>query len=188
MKVLQLLLVVAALFGIGLAVPVPEPQFLQLGQQQPFFQRPNRPRPFLRPGGILSGLLANGQQQPQPAVPATPAVEAVPQKTPEAVVPAPVTPVASPTGEVAAIPDASAAPKNPGSLFTPGGSTESNNDINKRKRNIFFLLFFSLIILLFLSCLLCKVLGMLNGGQFGSATAGGAGNGAVQGALANGNY
>lgn len=29
---------------------------------------------------------------------------------------------------------------------------------------------------------------MLNGGQFGSATAGGAGNGAVQGALANGNY
>jgi hypothetical protein len=140
MKVLQLLLVVTALFGIGLAVPVPDPQFLQLGQQQPFFQRPNRPRPFLRPGGILSGLLANGQQQPQPAVPATPAVEAVPHKTPEAVVPAPVTPVASPTGEVAAVPDASAAPKNPGSLFTPGGSTESNNDINKRKRNIFFLL------------------------------------------------
>ena len=30
--------------------------------------------------------------------------------------------------------------------------------------------------------ILCKVLGMLNGGQFGSATAGGAGNGAVQGA------
>ena len=30
--------------------------------------------------------------------------------------------------------------------------------------------------------ILCEVLGMLNGGQFGSATAGGAGNGAVQGA------
>ena len=29
--------------------------------------------------------------------------------------------------------------------------------------------------------LLCKVIGMLNGGQLGSATAGGAGNGAVQG-------
>jgi hypothetical protein len=42
--------------------------------------------------------------------------------------------VTSPTGEVAAVPDAGAAPKNPGSLFTPGGSMGgSNTDINGRK-------------------------------------------------------
>jgi len=134
MKVLPLLVLIA-LYGIGSAVSVPDPQLLQLGQHQPFFQRPNRPRPFLRPGGILSGLFLNGQQQPA-VPPAPPAGEVVPHKTPDAVVPAPVTPVTSPTGEVAAVPDASAVPKNPGSLFTPGGSMGSNTDINKRKRNI----------------------------------------------------
>nr|CAH0108045.1 unnamed protein product [Daphnia galeata] len=154
MKVLQLLLVLTALYEIGLAVPVPGPQLiLPLRQHQPFFQRPNRP--LLRPGGILSGLF--GQQQQ--AVPATPAAAGVaaPPKTPDAVVTTPAAaPVVSPTGEVAAVPDAGSAPKNPGSLFTPGGSMGgSNTDIN-------------------------GLLGMLNGGQFGSATAGGAGNGAVQ--------
>jgi hypothetical protein len=133
MKVLQLLLVLTALYEIGLAVPVPGPQLiLPLRQHQPFFQRPNRP--LLRPGGILSGLF--GQQQQ--AVPATPAAAGVaaPPKTPDAVVTTPAAaPVVSPAGEVAAVPDAGSAPKNPGSLFTPGGSMGgSNTDINGRKK------------------------------------------------------
>ena len=133
MKVLQLLLVLTALYEIGLAVPVPGPQLiLPLRQHQPFFQRPNRP--LLRPGGILSGLF--GQQQQ--AVPATPAAAGVaaPPKTPDAVVTTPAAaPVVSPTGDVAAVPDAGSAPKNPGSLFTPGGSMGgSNTDINGRKK------------------------------------------------------
>ena len=61
---------------------------------------------------------------------------AAPPKTPDAVVTTPAAaPVVSPTGEVAAVPDAGSAPKNPGSLFTPGGSMGgSNTDINGRKK------------------------------------------------------
>lgn len=154
-------------------MPVSDPQLL-LGRP-PFFPRPHRPRP----GAFFPGMFGNVQQQ-QPAVPATPAVAAETPKSPEGADPQspdPATPAVSPTGEVAV-------PKNPGSLFTPGASMGSNTDINGRKEtlnliSIFFFFFLHLYQKLKLFAL--EVLGILNGGQLGSATAGGAGNGAVQG-------
>ncbi|KAI9552071.1 hypothetical protein GHT06_022408 [Daphnia sinensis] len=79
--------------------------------------------------------------------------------TPAALVEAPKSPEGvvpqSPDAATPAVTGEAAVPKNPGSLFTPGAPMGSNTDIS-------------------------GLLGMINGGQLGSATAGGAGNGAVQ--------
>lgn len=109
------------------------------------------PRPHRpRPGGFFPGMFGNVQQQ-QPAVPATPAVAAETPKSPEGADPQSPDPATPAVSPTGEV----AVPKNPGSLFTPGASMGSNTDIN-------------------------GLLGILNGGQLGSATAGGAGNGAVQ--------
>lgn len=147
---MKILLVMAAFYAFGSALPAPQFFFPQGNRQRP-------QRPFFRPGGPLGlGILVPHEQRPgqQPATPAVPATAAaVPSPVADPPPPIPSTPVVNPTGEV--VPAAGAVPVNPGSLFTDGQGANNNNQ-------------------------LAGLLGMLNGGQLGSATAGGAGNGAVQ--------
>lgn len=87
---MKVILLMAALCVIGSGMPAPYPQFFQ-----------QRPRPFLRPGGLL-GLGILGPQQPhqhhrdQPqTAPVAPAVAPVAPAPVPAPVPAAVAPEAS---------------------------------------------------------------------------------------------
>ncbi len=130
---MKVLLVMAALYAIGSALPAPQFFFPQGNRQRP-------QRPFFRPGGPLGlGILVPHEQRPgqQPATPAVPATAAaVPSPVADPPPPIPSTPVVNPTGEV--VPAAGAVPVNPGSLFTDGQGANNNNQLAGRKCRLIY--------------------------------------------------